>query len=342
MTGKERILAAMDLANQKGLPAAIYGGGMFTLRQAGETFDSLAEDPERMAEVLIRMAEEIGNPMVYCGSGYNNFHVAALGGKIKFRKQGAPDLEEPLVSDLAGLRGLDMGGLSDHKTIQTVWETTEMVSRAIGDRFVVTTTSWGPFTLAGQIFGVERLMRSTFRDKELVREVIDFAAEFILRFYEPLVKNGSIPIIALADPTASGDLLSRKQFAEFALPPLQHVTERVREMGGRSLLHICGDTSDRLDLLADSGAEIVSIDHKVDLGAAREAFRGKTCLAGNINPVTIMLQGTVAEVVAATEKAAGIVGPGGGAILMPGCDIPPTVPRENVEAFLATAARLSV
>jgi uroporphyrinogen decarboxylase len=51
----------------------------------------------------------------------------------------------------------------------------------------------------------------------------------------------------------------------------------------------------------------------------------------------VMLRGSPADVEAACqdclEKAAG----GGGFILMPGCDIPPMVPEENVRAFIRAA-----
>ncbi|MDA8336625.1 MAG: uroporphyrinogen decarboxylase family protein [Peptococcaceae bacterium] len=338
MTGKEAILAAVDLQDTERVPAAYYGGGMWTLYQAGETFESLARDPRRMAGVFVRMAEEVGNPMVYCGSGYNNLHVAALGGTIKYRKIGAPDLEEALVHDLAGVRALDTGRMAGHETIQTVWKTTEIVSGRIGDRFVVTTTSWGPFTLAGQICGVEPLMRGTFKAREMVHAVVDFAREFITGFYEPLISRGLIEMVSIADPTASGDLLSRKQFAEFVLPSLRQLTDRWHQKKVKTLLHICGDTTDRLDLLLETGADIISVDHKVDLVKAREAFRGKRCLAGNLDPVAVMLQAGPEQVAQKARDVIQRLGGGGGFILMPGCDIGPTVPRENVEALLRTAA----
>lgn len=94
-----------------------------------------------------------------------------------------------------------------------------MVKEEIGDECVVTVTSWGPFTLAAQLMGVEQMMRATFKNKDLVRATCSFAVKMLQAIYEPLIEDGTLEMISMADPTASGDLISRKQFENFALPP---------------------------------------------------------------------------------------------------------------------------
>ncbi len=318
-------------------PVCIYGGGMWTLRQAGETFAGLAQDPERMSEVIVRVARDVRSDIVYTGSGYNNVHVAALGGRIKYRQVGAPDLEEPLVKTAEDLAHLPLEQVDSYSTVQTVRETARRVAEQIGDEYMVTLTSWGPFSLGAQILGVEETMRGCFRQPELVRQVIEFAGEFLRVFYAPLVEKRVIPMVALADPTAAGSLISRKHYEKFALPPLRRLVEYFRSHGVVTFLHICGNTDDRLDLLLETGAEIVSIDAAVDLGVAKEAFRGKTCLGGNLHPVHVLQQGTPAQVEAAARGCLDQAAAGGGFILMPGCDTPPLTPRENVDAFLRAA-----
>ncbi len=342
MTGKEAILAAMSLTETERAPAMYFGGGMWTAYQAGETLESLAADAKHMAEVIIRIAEEIQNPIVYCGSGYNNLLAAAVGGKLKYRPHGAPDIVEPALRDWAELDTLDATAVDRNDTVNTIWKATEIVARRIGDRFMVTTTSWGPFTLASQICGMEPLMRGTFREKDRIHQLLAFAAELIYRYYDPLLTRGTIETVCITDSVASGSLISRKQFAEFALPPLQQFTRKMRRKGVKTLLHICGDTNDRLDLLPETGADIISIDTNTDLAKAREATRGKLCLGGNLSPVTLMLQGTPKMIEAQGRTVIESLGRGGGFILMPGCDIAANAPRPNVEALLRTAAATPV
>ncbi len=54
------------------------------------------------------------------GSGYNNFHASALGGKIKFREMGAPDLENHFVSSEEDLAKLMLSDLDEDEVITTV------------------------------------------------------------------------------------------------------------------------------------------------------------------------------------------------------------------------------
>jgi uroporphyrinogen decarboxylase len=336
-TPRQVVEQAMALEVPERQPACIYGGGMWTLRQAGETFAGLSEDPARMSEVIARVARDVGSDIVYTGSGYNNVHVAALGGRIKYRQIGAPDLEEPLVGSIEDLAGLKLERVDEYVTVRTVQETARRVAAQIGQEYMVTMTSWGPFSLGAQILGVEQTMRGCFRQPELVRAVVDFAAEFIRVFYAPVVEDGTLKLVSLADPTAAGSLISKKHYAQFALPPLQRLAEYFRSRGAATLLHICGDTQDRLELLTESGAQIVSIDTAVELAAAKAAFTGKTCLGGNLDPVHVLQQGTPEEVVRGARRCLDDAAAGGGFILMPGCDTPPLTPRENVDAFLHTA-----
>lgn len=337
MTPKEVILKAFDIKKPERVPVALFGGGMFTMFNTGNSFKSLAEDAKGMADMIISFSKRSLSDVVYVGSGYNNFHAAALGGRIKYREIGAPDLEEPLVNTESDLDKLDLEKLKENKTVKAIWEATEMVSKAIGDEFVVTTTAWGPFTLGAQIFGVEKTMRGTFKTPEIIKRVVDFAADLNIKFYSGLVEKGLIKVISLADPTASADLISRKQFENFALPYLQKFTSWAKSKGAKVLVHICGNTTDRLDLFPKMGADCISIDHKVDIAKAKSELSGKICFAGNVNPVAVLNNGTPLDVEASSRKCIETAGLEGGFVLMPGCDIPPTVPIKNVETFVNVA-----
>ncbi|MEJ2314929.1 MAG: uroporphyrinogen decarboxylase family protein, partial [Nitrospirota bacterium] len=104
-----------------------------------------------------------------------------------------------------------------------------------------------------------------------------------------------------------------------------------------TLVHICGNTTDRVELMPETGASCISLDHKTDMGKAKETLHGKMCFAGNVDPVAVMLQGTPEQVETTCKGIIEKVGTDGGFVLMPGCDIPPTVPYENIQTFIRTA-----
>jgi uroporphyrinogen decarboxylase len=181
------------------------------------------------------------------------------------------------------------------------------------------------------------MMKATFKKPAFVEKVVDFATDILIHLYEPLVVDKTLEVISLADPTASGDLISRKQFEKFALPYLKKFTDWAKSKSVHTLVHICGNTTDRLDLFPQTGASCISLDHKTDITKAKEALHGKMCFGGNVDPVKIMLNGTVQDVENACKDIIKAAGTDGGFVLMPGCDIPPTVPYENIQKFIQVA-----
>lgn len=180
-------------------------------------------------------------------------------------------------------------------------------------------------------------MRDIFKNPDFAMKVVEFAAKLNFEFYKPLIDEGLIEIVSIADPTASGDLISKKHFEEFALPSLRRVNSDFKKKGVGSLVHICGNTTDKLDAISECEASCFSLDYKVKLKDAKEIFKGKMCIAGNVDPVGAMNQGTPEDVKKASIECMDDASEGGGFMLMPGCDIPPTVPLENIEAFARAA-----
>lgn len=337
MTPKETILNALDGRKTDRMPVALVGGGMWSTHHYGVTFEGISLDPVKMSDMLVEMAGIIMSDIVYVGSGFPNFPVAALGGAIKFREIGAPDLEAPIVSTPEELALLDPALLDAHPVIQTLQTALALTRSRIGEEFLVTLTAWGPFTLGARIIGEEAMMKALYKNPLFVERVCRFAGDLLLRFYRPAIEAGMLEVILIGEPTASGDLISRNQFEAFVLPHLRAFTDAVKAYGCRTIIHICGNTSDRFDLFPQTGASCMSIDHKADIERAATALQGSICLAGNVDPVRILLQAEAKEVEEICRGIISSAGRAGGFILMPGCDIPPTVPLDNLRAFVRAA-----
>lgn len=333
---RERLLEAMQLGHPEPVPASWLGGGIWTMNDRGHTFNSLIGHPDEMSRALVETFERTGNPIVFVGSGYNIFQLAPFGAKIQFRVVGHLDLAEPLVRDADELDAFDVEALASEPAIQTIWQAARLTSAEIGDETLVAATAWGPFNLASHILGIETLTRGLYKNPQQVEKALTFATRVIKKFYEPLLADKVVPLISLAD-TIAGDHLSRAHFNRFVLPHLKEIISWAKAQDVLVLLHICGALQGKLDLLAETGADCVSLDSRVDLVRAKELFAGKMCVAGNLDPVGVLDHLTAKEVEAAARECLLQGAPGGGFILMPGCDIPPTVPLDNVRAMLRTA-----
>jgi uroporphyrinogen decarboxylase len=337
MNHREAITGAFEGRKTGRVPAALIGAGTWSVHHAGTSFRELSTDAAKMAGLIIEMADRLCSDIVYVGSGYPNFPVAALGGKIKYREIGTPDLEAPIVFSGEDLAELDIARIEKDPVLQTIIEAYSLVRAKLGDEFSIALTAWGPFTLGARLIGEEAMMKALYKAPAFVGDVVSFAAEMLMRFCEPLLSAGKLDVILLGEPTASGDLISRKQFEQFVLPGITEFTARAKGQGAHTIIHICGNTTDRLDLYPLTGASCISLDHKTDMAKAGELLHGKVCFGGNIDPVKVLLQGTVQEVEDACKGVLKTAGADGGFILMPGCDIPPTVPLENIETFMRAA-----
>lgn len=333
---RERLLEAMHLGQPEPVPASWLGGGIWTIHHTHHTFASLIGRPQEMARALIDTFERTGNPIIFVGSGYNIFHLAPFGARIQFRVVGHLDLEEPLIHDAAELDAFDVNALAREPAIQTLWEAARIVSAEVGDEALVAATAWGPFNLAAHILGIETLTRALYRNPQLVVKTLEFATRVIKKFFEPLLAEKILPLVSIAD-TIAGDHISRAHFDRFVLPYLQDIIAWAKRQDALVLLHICGALRDKLDVLGETGADCISLDSRVSLTRAKELFAGRVCLAGNLDPVNALDHLTLKQVEAAARECLVTGAPGGGFILMPGCDLPPTVSLDNVRAMLRAA-----
>jgi MtaA/CmuA family methyltransferase len=195
-------------------------------------------------------------------------------------------------------------------------------------------TSWGPLTMAGHLVGTENLMLGIATDPDEVKKVIRFCAEFDAEAYKLELSPGNIDTLdffAVADPTASGDMVSPEMFEEFDLPYNQIEQSAIRSMGMLSELHICGDTTANLPLMAKTGANALSLDQKVDPYTAVKLVGKKVALCGNVGPVVPLLQGTPEQVKEHTLRCidAGI------RVIQPGCSIAMDSPAANLQMMCA-------
>lgn len=316
-------------------PAVLFGAGQWSVYQAKHSMREAATDPDLMTEIVLRTQQIVPSPIVFVGSGLNNLLVGALGGRIRYPRLGSPEVVVPLVLDSADeVDRIDLTELDRDPAVFTVRQTARRVHEALGDSAIVAVTQWGPFTTAGQMYGLDGFLRATITHPETVHKMTEFAVHALKQYYKPLLEQNIIGLISLADHSASSDMISRKAFAKFCLPPLMEFIDWARRnYHVDTWLHICGNTADKWDLMIDAGAVCLSLDQKVDMAMAKQVCKGRVALAGNVDPVHVMDQGGIDDVLAAAKKCLQAAGPDG-FILTTGCEMTPTTPLGNVQAMM--------
>ena len=178
-------------------------------------------------------------------------------------------------------------GFLEHPDNQTIIKAIEILKRELGDRVAVIGKTMGPWTLAYHVFGVEDFLLMTVDDPDMVKRALDRLKEISVLFGEAQIAAGAD---ALTFPDhATGDLVSGEYYRRFLLELHQEMAQRLQVP---LILHICGNTLDRMDYIAQSGMACFHFDSKNDPQEAMDTVDGRIALVGNINnPETLYAPG---------------------------------------------------
>lgn len=341
MTGsKENVLKAFSREETEYVPAGAFLGGSWPIINSGLTLEGLIGNAQKTAEVFYEVNERIDADILMVGTGSTALLIKSLGGEVRFDEKGAPQIISELIKDESDLVGLNVSKAINDPTILWLGEVSKEVNRLAGDKRLILASGRAPFTLATQLFGLEKFSKAIYKKPDLVHKILEFTTELSFSYFKFMIEEGNAHGAFIADPSASGDVISKKHFAQFVIPYLEKVVKKIKELQKPVLLHICGDITDRLEVIATTGIDSISIDTKVDILKAIELIGDKISIAGNVDPVNIMEFGTVEDVREASsaciKKAAGRKG----LVLLPGCDLAWGVTEENIKAFIDTAHNL--
>jgi len=329
MTPRERILAAVQ-RREIDVPAVGNAVSIATVElmdATGCAFPEAHTDPQVMAGLAAAGHEILGYDTI--APIFSVQHEAdALGCKVDWgRRDMMPDCTLHPCTSAADIR-VPVDVLR-HPAMVVPLEALRILRGRFPDVALVGKV-FGPWTLAYHLFGVERFLIMTLDDPDEVRRIL---RELMLLpvFYAREQISAGADVITLADH-ATGDLVSPAMYRDF-LWPLH------RELAGQIpspvILHICGDTADRIPFISRTGLACFHFESKVPASKARWLAGDRIALMGNINNAETLLRGTPGDVAAEVEVClqAGIE------VIAPECAVPLTTPTENLQA-IAHSARL--
>ena len=195
----------------------------------------------------------------------------------------------------------------------------------------------GPFTLAGEMMGVNELTMNTILDPDLVKAFLPVVVTIISDYTRKLFEAGA-DMVCVLEPTAM--MISPEHFEEFSLAPFRKILSNVDYKP--LILHICGNTSHLIEKMGTSGAAALSLDWQIDMEESIKKIPQDVLLIGNLDPVKVFLQGTPESVKEDTIELMEKMKPYRNFVMSSGCDLPLETPDKNLKAFIeATRERLT-
>ncbi len=288
MTSRERFLRAC-----RGQP--VDRPPVWMMRQAGRTlpeyleirkkhtFWEICRTPELAAEVTVQPVQRFPVDAAIIFSDILTI-PASLGLDVSFSNGITISPVVRTEADLNRLHWPDMATELDF-----VGKAIEHTRRKVGSDFPVLGFSGAPYTLAcymAQGSGAKyfhRIKALMYSQPDVFHRLMEKLSLAVATYLEMQIQ-ASADAVQLFDSWA-GDL-SPDNFRTFVLPHLKTLIERIRETGVPVIYFVNG-IGNLLEPVRESGADVISVDWRIPLAAARGRLGSGYPVQGNLDPAAL-------------------------------------------------------
>jgi len=334
MTEKERFEALLKRQPLDRVPLSLLDNAFSSLN-VGYTKCTVYDDGKKGFKARSRTYEMYG-AWRFMSPETGAFGAREFGGEINPPTSpyaSAPALAKPAVESEEDVWKLE---LPDVRTAGMIPVMMDFAKEMQKNGWPIGMSPMGPLDVVGYMTEVERMCRWMVRKPELVHRLCRLATDFTIELTRYWVDTFGEPeriIPHYSVPTEANQIVSPKQFEEFALPYIKEYYQSIFDMGVKhTFTHICGEQNLNLPYWAQvkmGDPAILSFGHEVDLETASKYFPNDV-IFGNVEPAVIQ-SGEPEEVYElcriciekGKKHAAGFV-------LAPGCEMPLNAPPYNV------------
>jgi uroporphyrinogen decarboxylase len=306
-----------------------------TRRRAG-SFLGLAKSPAYATEVTLQPVERFPLDAAILFSDILTV-PDAMGLGLYFAEGEGPKFERPVrtEADVARLAAPD-----PHLELRYVTDAVREIRRALGGRLPLIGFSGSPFTLA--CYMVEgggsddfRLIKSMLYGRpDLLHALLRVNARAVADYLNAQIEAGA-QVVQLFDTWAG--ILGPAEWREWVLPVHREIVSKVNRAEAPLILY-ASDAPHALDEMIASGAEVLSLDWRIDLGEAAARVGRRASLQGNLDPCALFAPRDA--IFAMVRELARAAAPARGHVLNLGHGCLPDTPVEGVRTFLEAAKSL--
>jgi MtaA/CmuA family methyltransferase len=332
MTGRERLLAMYQGKEVDHLPLMPITM-MFAGDWLGVNYRQYVIDHQILAAAQMKVAADFDLDYVSVISDPAR-EAADLGATVEWFDNQPPAIVESraLLSDKTMLASLKIPDPLVGKRMSDRIQGVELLRKSAGRERLIEGWVEGPCALAADLRGLNTLMTDFFDNPKFVHELLEFAVEVGLRFGHAQLDAGA-DLIGVGDAAAS--LVGPHLYQDFVVSYERQLVQGLQKKGALVRLHICGNTRRIFSGMASVQAEQVDLDWMAPIREAREQLGPTQVLAGNIDPVRVLRNGTPDSVETALTECH--LQAGCRYIVSAGCEVPRGTPPINLQAMVEYA-----
>ena len=288
---------------------------LFAARETGYTYGQVVRNGRLLAEGMLRCYERYGLDCLWTISDSVR-EPGDVGAEVIVPEKGVPYCPVPFIRDAEDFARLKLIQPWEGPAMSDRIESVRILKAEAGSEAPVVGWVEGAFAAACNFMDVQPFMAFLMEEPEAALELLDYCYELELRFALAQIREGA-DIMGIGDAAAS--LIGPRLYLKFAYDYEVRMIEAIHAAGAKVKLHVCGNINPILEHITQVGADILDVDHMVDMARACELMRGKGCVCGNFDPVTVALFGTPEEVRRASIHCARLAE---NSIVAAGCEIP--------------------
>lgn len=313
-------------------PLAVH----FCAGVAGISVRDYTLDPDLLCDSVVRYYERFQPDAVWL-SADTWVNAQAMGAAVAFPSSHQPlsGTGVPMIFDREQIRRIPPPPGKELGRWPVLLKAMDRLRARLGDEvFIVGCFDQYPFSLACQLLGIEKAMISALEDRPMIEELMEHCSEYTVTYGLALAEAG-------ADMISGGDspagLLGPALYRDLAFPFEKAVIEKLRSRTSLPVsLHICGNALPLLRDMAETGAQVLELDHLVDLRQAVLQVPSEIAIWGNLDPVRLLARGTPEAIVDTARSSVELMEGAGHRrfVLSSGCTLAMETPEVNLRALI--------
>ena len=300
----------------------------------GVNYRDYCLDPLIHCEAAIQMSEMLQCDWVTVMSD-PYAEAEAFGLPVEYPDNAMPHEESLLILDpLSDIDKLTVPDIQESTRMRGRVEEIEHFVKLGNDRFFIVGWVEGAVAQYADLRGLGFACLDFFDCSDKVHQAMDIITENAINLIDAQVKAGA-HCIGIGDAVCSQ--VGPDIYKEFAFEREKILVDHIHSLGALAKIHICGDTTDLIPQLVETGTDIIDVDYLAkDMEYFATLLKPGQVLSGNIDPVSVVANGSPEIIKAAVKEINKQTN--GRTIVSAGCEITPDTTMENLKAFQESAS----
>ena len=331
LTPKERLKMIMD-GQSADRPACICPGGMMNMitSELMETVKIYLPEAHSDARKMADLAKAVYDQKCFENYGVP-FCMTVEAEEMGARVDMGSNIYEPhvigyvmdSVSEYKKLSPIDV----NHGRAKVVLDAIRILRQETENVPIVGNLT-GPVSTASSLIEPVVFYKELRKKKEDAHAYMQFITDQLIAFGKAQIEAGA-DVIAISDPSGTGEILGPKYFKEFAVKYINQLVDAFKAEKIGTIVHICGQMQPVYEEVQEVHSDVLSFDSVVPMKEAKEHLNGRV-LMGNVSTYALEF-GDEERVKKLTKHCVS----GGADIISPACGLGMKSSMKNIQAILS-------